>query len=412
MPLISFFGFYLSIRSFNSLIFERRLLKTRIVRGGFTGVRVEVSNPSESAVTVTVRDSFSTRRLKPVLGNYARKLKIEPWEKVVYSYFLRAEEEGVAQVGPASILMQDYFGFFRAEKFIEKLDRVIILPPIKEIEESVIEYGSSHDFVSLGEHTSKTTGVSTEYVSSREYVPGDDLRFVDWKATARTGKLIVKEFEAQTSSSYLIIVDCGRSMSEGGMKRKIDYLKQAVVVLTREVIKRGDEIGLLIPSVSGIAFPRGMKRYLPPDTGIDQFYSILELTSFIQASGVPDFNKAVKFIEKKIRPPLNLFLITDLEDFTEKRIYGAVERAISIGYYVTIISPYTPLFLKPEKILGEGDEFQVVVGMDIVEEDERARSEKVRRLRELGARVVEVGPTDFFPVVLTEYHLTRVKPRG
>jgi uncharacterized protein (DUF58 family) len=321
-------------------------------------------------------------------------------------------EEGVAHIGPALVSIQDFLGLFRSIKVFDRLDRVIVLPPVREVEESVIEYSSPRDFVSIGEHTSKTVGISTEYASSREYVPGDDLRFVDWKATARTGKLIVKEFESQTSSSYLLLVDCGKSMSEGGRIRKIDYLKQAVVMMAREAIKRGDEVGLLIPSVSGVSFPRDTRRYLPPSPGIDQFYSILELTSLIQAHGTPDFLKSVEFIEKRIRPPLSLFLITDLEDFKEKRIYDAVERAVSVGYDVTIISPYTPLFLEPQKVLGEGDVFQLVVGMDIVEEERKVRSEVIGKLRELGVRVIEVGPADFFPAVLTEYHLTKSKPKG
>ncbi|RLG53738.1 MAG: hypothetical protein DRO00_03155 [Thermoproteota archaeon] len=412
VPLVSFFDFYLSTGSLRSLILERKLLKTRVVRGGYVGVKVEVSNSGRSSLKITVRDSFSPNRLRLVYGNNLMSFRINPREKVAFSYFLRTMEEGVAHIGPAIVSIQDFLGLFRSIKVFKELDRILVLPPVREVEESVIEYSSPRDFKSIGEHTSKSVGISTEYASSREYVPGDDLRYVDWKATARTGKLIVKEFESQTSSSYLLLVDCGKSMSEGWKTRKIDYLKQAVVILAREAIKRGDEVGLLIPSASGVASLIGTKRYLPPSPGTDQFYSILELTSLIQARGTPDFLKSVKFIEKRIRPPLSLFLITDLEDFKEKRIYDAVERAISAGYDVTVISPYTPLFLEPQKILGEGDVFQLVVGMDIMEEDRKIRSEIIGKLQELGVRVIEVGPADFFPIVLTEYHLTKAKPKG
>jgi len=409
LPLFSFSGFYIRIRSFRSLAFERRLLRSRVIRGGLVEVRVELMNPSGIPLKVNVRDSF-TSRLKLVLGSNRRELTINPRENVSFNYFLKAEEEGVAQIGPAIVSMSDGLGFFRVTRKFEKLNRIVVLPPIREVRESVIEYGGPHEFISLGEHASKSVGISTEYASSREYVPGDDLRFVDWKATARTGKLIVKEFESQTSSSYLIIVDCGRSMSKGEI-RKIDYLKQAVIILAREAVRKGDEIGLLIPSVSGIAFPSGIRRYLPPAAGIEQLYSIMELISFIQASGTPNFLKSIEFIERKRRPPLNIFLITDLEDFREKKVYEAVRRAMSAGYNVVIISPYTPLFLEPRKILGEGGAFEVLVGMDIVEEDRRTRTEIIGKLRGLGAKVIEVGPGDFFPVILAEYHLASVKPR-
>ncbi len=409
--LISYFNFQLSSRNISSLVFERELLKSRVARGGIFGIRIGVTNLGSGSLRVRVSDSFSTHRLKLELGSNFVDLRINPREKVVFSYFLKAMEEGVARVGPAIVSIQDFLGLFRSIKVFEKLDRVIILPPVKEVEESILEYSLSRDFLSIGEHVSKTIGISTEYASSREYVPGDDLRFVDWKATAKTGKLIVKEFESQTSCSYLLIVDCGRSMSEGWRIRKIDYLKNAVILLAREAMKRGDEVGLLIPSVSGVALPRGVRRYLPPSSGTDQFYSILELTSLIQAHGNPDFLKSIEFIEKRIRPPLNIFLITDLEEHREKRVYGAVERAISLGYDVTIISPYTPSFLEPNRVLGERDFFQIAVRMDIVEEERKIRSEIIRRLQGLGAKVIEVGPTDFFPIILKEYHLTRAKPK-
>ena len=413
IPIFSFFDFFSSLEGFRSLSAERVVPKPHAIKGGHIGVRLRVSNRSRVLLrNIRVQDSFPKEDFKPRFGDSVRTISLKPFVQAVFGYFLRAEREGAHSFKYIDLSMADRLGFFQIRRRLREVDRIVVFPTVAEVRESVIEHGKAHRLVSVGDHRSDSKGVSTEYMASREYVPGDELHFMDWKATARTGRPIIREFEAQTGSVCIALVDCGQSMLEGGKMRKIDYLKRGVVLLAREALGRGDFFGMLVPSISGIVLPERVSRYLHPGVGIGQFYSVIELVSHIKAFGIPDFLRALRFLEGRIRAPVNLFLITDLEDFGEKRIHDTIERATTLGYLVTVISPYTPLFHGPSRTLGERRGFTVVVSMEILEGEREVRLERIKELRAMGAEVVEVGPSDFFPSILSKYLLMRAKRAG
>jgi uncharacterized protein (DUF58 family) len=79
-----------------------------------------------------------------------------------------------------------------------------------------------------GLHRSPRFGASTDFAEHRPYMPGDDIRRVDWKVYARTDRYYVKEFEADTNTDVTIALDCSRSMRFAGVRdgvTKLDYGK-------------------------------------------------------------------------------------------------------------------------------------------------------------------------------------------
>src|SRR5687767_38949 len=67
----------------------------------------------------------------------------------------------------------------------------------------------------VGDHRSPFRGFSVEFAQHREYVPGDDLRYVDWKSYGRSGRYTVKQFEQETNYAAHILLDASRSMVYG-----------------------------------------------------------------------------------------------------------------------------------------------------------------------------------------------------
>jgi uncharacterized protein (DUF58 family) len=96
-----------------------------------------------------------------------------------------------------------------------------------------------------GRHTSPHRGASVEFAEYRKYVPGDDLRRLDWRAHGRTDRYYVKEFQADTNLRCCLVVDTSGSMGFGskGIK-KIDYAKKIAGAISYLAAQQGDAVGL------------------------------------------------------------------------------------------------------------------------------------------------------------------------
>lgn len=96
-----------------------------------------------------------------------------------------------------------------------------------------------------GRHASPHRGASVEFAEYRKYVPGDDLRRLDWRAFGRTDRHYVKEFEADTNLRCCLVVDTSGSMGFGsGAYTKIEYARRIAAALAYLAVQQGDAVGL------------------------------------------------------------------------------------------------------------------------------------------------------------------------
>jgi len=96
-----------------------------------------------------------------------------------------------------------------------------------------------------GRHPSPHRGSSVEFAEYRKYVPGDDLRRLDWRAFGRSDRYFIKEFEADTNLRCCLVVDTSGSMNYGsGALTKIEYARRIAGVLGTLALQQGDAIGL------------------------------------------------------------------------------------------------------------------------------------------------------------------------
>src|SRR5918912_1805513 len=111
-----------------------------------------------------------------------------------------------------------------------------------------------------GLHRAPNLGASTDFAEHRPYMPGDDIRRVDWKVYARTDRYYVKEFEADTNTDVTIALDCSRSMRFAGSRdgvTKLDYAKYLTASLAYLSHRQRDRVGL-------VAFDDGIIEHIRP----------------------------------------------------------------------------------------------------------------------------------------------------
>ncbi|HLV26739.1 MAG TPA: DUF58 domain-containing protein [Gemmatimonadales bacterium] len=109
-----------------------------------------------------------------------------------------------------------------------------------------------------GLHRSPRLGVSTDFAEHRTYQPGDDIRRVDWRIYARTDRLHVREFEAETNTEVMFAVDTSGSMRFGsGSHSKLDYARILVACLAHLSARQRDRVGLVL-------FGGDVQQVIPP----------------------------------------------------------------------------------------------------------------------------------------------------
>src|SRR6516165_12141218 len=97
----------------------------------------------------------------------------------------------------------------------------------------------------IGDHKSPYRGFSVEFVQHREYVPGDDIRHIDWKGYGRSERYTIKQFEQETNFACHLMLDASRSMLYGnGVTNKLEYAKVLTAALSYVIVHQRDSVSL------------------------------------------------------------------------------------------------------------------------------------------------------------------------
>lgn len=157
-----------------------------------------------------------------------------------------------------------------------------------------------------GHHKSPHRGSSVEFAEYRNYVPGDDIRRLDWRVFARTDRFYLKEFEAETNLRCHLVVDGSGSMAFAGEGRpKFEVVQRIAACLAHLTIQQGDAAGLNI-SHSKDAFEAPAKR-TPSHVSL-----ILEALSKASPSGETMLTETLTELAEKIRRRALVVIISDL----------------------------------------------------------------------------------------------------
>src|SRR4051794_19512078 len=110
----------------------------------------------------------------------------------------------------------------------------------------------------VGDHKSPYRGFSVEFVQHREYVPGDDIRHIDWKSYGRSERYTIKQYEQETNFIAHLLVDGSRSMLYGqGPQNKLEYAKVLAASLAYLIVRQRDSVSLRV-------FDSTWRAELPP----------------------------------------------------------------------------------------------------------------------------------------------------
>ena len=150
-----------------------------------------------------------------------------------------------------------------------------------------------------GVHRSPYHGFSVEFAEHREYVPGDDLRYVDWKAFGKTDRIYLKQYEEETNLVCYLLLDVSESMSyksDDAAMSKLDYARCVAASLTYLVLQQQDGVGLT-------TFDREVRALIRPSshpTHLKQMLHAMEISPSTQKTSMgPIFHELAERFKKR-----------------------------------------------------------------------------------------------------------------
>ncbi len=178
-----------------------------------------------------------------------------------------------------------------------------ILQAVKAIE---IRSRSLVNDVFAGEYHSVFKGRGMEFAEVREYLPGDDVRTIDWNVTARTGHPHVKKFAEEREQTVMLVVDASRSLDFGSVTRmKGEVVAEVAAVLAFSAIRNNDKVGAII-------FTDRIELFIPPKKGKKHVLRVIRELLFFHPEGRgTDVGMALEYLSRVVRRKAVVFLVSD-----------------------------------------------------------------------------------------------------
>ena len=184
---------------------------------------------------------------------------------------------------------------------------------LRQIKNLEIQTKDLVEGVESGAYNSKFRGGGIEFSEVREYIPGDDVKRIDWNVSARHNSLYVKEFVEENELNIYLIVDLSASTNFGFTKSKLDLSFEVAVSLMFLALKNNDRLGLGI-------FTNKLEKFIPSRKGKRQLLRIIkELIEYEPKNKETDILQSLSALKNKLKRKSVIYIISDfLSDDYEK----------------------------------------------------------------------------------------------
>lgn len=229
------------------------------------GIRLTIRNEAgRRAIRVRLFDhhpqSFVARDL-PI------DVSVEAGEFVDVSYRVRATQRGPRTFSGCDVRMASPLGLWWRRHFIAEESSTRVYPNYSTISK-LLTYEVDNRLQIAGVRLSRRRGEGIEFHQLRDYRDGDSLRSVDWKATARMGRLIAREYQDERDQQIVFVLDAGRRMlAKDAELSHFDHTLNAMLLLSYVALRQGDAAGVMTVGSS--------RTWLPPRKGADAINGLL-----------------------------------------------------------------------------------------------------------------------------------------
>jgi uncharacterized protein (DUF58 family) len=280
---------------------------------------VENQSGSPLALVLSDRVPDGARADPPTL-----ELNAPPMSRTIVHYELTPSERGMAAFGDLDYRIRGPLGLAWSQQRLPARMELRCLPHLANAKAA--ELAERRALLrQAGSHRYRWRGAGTAFESLREYSTQDDIRWVDWKATARLSRPISRNFEVERHQQVMLLVDASRALTTFcGRRTKFDAMLEAAILVARAALEQGDGLGLVI-------FADQVDAYLHPRRERAQLKAVIENLYAKQPRLVePNYESALTLAAKRNSRRTLFILLTDVT---------VIEAARRMLLYLRVLTP-------------------------------------------------------------------------
>jgi uncharacterized protein (DUF58 family) len=377
----------------------QRILPEKLSNGDQNSIKIDLKNNYPFTIKTKVIDEIPFQFQK---RNFHIERIINSNKNILFEYLLEPKERGEYSFGILNVFAQSPLGLV-SKRFIFQKEAMLPSYPsfihLRKYELMALQ----NEFLLGGIKKIRKLGHTMEFEQIKEYVPGDDVRTINWKATSKRNQLMVNQFQDEKSQRIFMLIDNGRTMQMpfNGLSL-LDYSINATMALSHIILKKNDRAGMM-------TFSKKTEHKVAADNKSGQLRKISEALYNIQTNFFEsDFSRLYQDVKYTIGQRSLILLFTNFETLDAVNRQMKYLRGIAKNHLLVIVffknaELQSLIHANPENIQEVYDEI-------IAEKFEYEKKLIIQELRKYGIYTVYTLPENLNIEVINKY--LEIKARG
>lgn len=390
---------YLLMFNQKNAVLAQRILPEKLSNGDENFVKIDIKNNYSFTVSTRIIDEIPFQFQK---RDFLIKKNIESGKNTYFQYSLEPKERGEYSFGNLNVYASSPLGFVSRRFNFQKDAMLPSYPSFVHLRKYELMALQS-EFMLGGIKKIRKLGHTMEFEQIKEYVPGDDIRTINWKATSKTSRLMVNQFQDEKSQRIFILIDKGRTMKMpfNGLSL-LDYSINAAMALSHIILKKGDRAGMM-------TFSKKTENKIAAENKSGQLKKISEAlynikTDFFES----DFNRLYQDVKYSLNQRSLILLFTNFETLDGlnrqlKYLRGIAKNHLLVVVFFKNSELQTLIHKNPESMQEIYDEI-------VAEKFEFEKKLIIQELRKYGIYTVYTLPENLNIDVINKY--LEIKARG
>lgn len=390
---------YLLVFRPKDAISAQRILPEKMSNGDENFIKIDIKNNYLFKIYVKVIDEIPFQFQK---RDFLITKEIRSGKNVFFQYSLEPKDRGEYNFGALNVYASSPVGFISRRYIFQKDASLVCYPSFIHLRKYEL-MALQNEFLLGGIKKIRKLGHTMEFEQIKEYVPGDDVRTINWKATSKTSRLMVNQFQDEKAQRIFMLIDKGRTMKMpfNGLSL-LDYSINATMALSHIILKKGDRAGMM-------TFSKKAENKVAADNKSGQLRKISEAlynikTDFFES----DFNRLYQDVKYSLNQRSLVLLFTNFETLDGLNRQMKYLRGIAKNHLLVVV------FFKNtevQKIIHSNPEsMQEIYDEIIAEKFEFEKKLIIQELRKYGIYSVYTLPENLNVEVINKY--LEIKARG
>lgn len=384
-----------------------------IIRNPISGhrkVKDKLSNADKNPVQILIQNHYPFRVHYTILDEIPAQFQLFDFKmkgflssksEVVLDYTLTPTERGMYRFGKTNVFVSSPLGFFQRKIVLHTESQIKVYPSFLRLKQFSLQNFKAH-INEIGQKKVRKLGHSMEFEQIKNYVAGDDIRTINWKATAKSQKLMVNQYIDEKSQQIYCVIDTGRVMKMpfNGLSL-LDYAVNASLVISNVVLQNQDRSGIF-------TFSKDIKNLVKAERRTNQLQKISESLYSVETDFMEsDFGVLYNATKHKVTQRSLLLLFTNFESMDSMHRQLPYLLGINRSHLLVVVFfQNTEL----EDFISNANTEMDVYEKTLIEKFIYEKQQIVLELNKYGIQTVLTRPEDLTINTLNKY--LEIKSRG